>query len=113
MDAAAQRGAVRRPTTTAGRRVNAVRQQIGNQASFDQRNYGYSTLTKLLAAIDLFEFADEGTSHVSVREKQARRAGASGLAIDWSRALVRALARSRAEQVAAAIGAGARRRTRR
>jgi uncharacterized LabA/DUF88 family protein len=50
--------------------VNDVRQQIGNQASFDQRNYGYSTLTKLLAAIDLFDFADEGTSRVAVREKQ-------------------------------------------
>lgn len=54
-------------------RVNAVRQQIGNQASFDQRNYGYSTLTKLLAAIDLFELADEGKSSVAVREKKARR----------------------------------------
>ena len=54
-------------------RVNAVRQQIGNQASFDQRNYGYSTLTKLLAATDLFELADEGKSNVSVREKRARR----------------------------------------
>ena len=57
-------------------RVNAVRQQIGNQASFDQRNYGYSTLTKLLAAIDLFELADEGKSSVSVREKRGRRAKA-------------------------------------
>jgi uncharacterized LabA/DUF88 family protein len=56
-------------------RVNAVRQQIGNQASFDQRNYGYSTLTKLLAATDLFEFADEGKSSVSVREKRAPRRG--------------------------------------
>jgi uncharacterized LabA/DUF88 family protein len=54
-------------------RVNAVRQQIGNQASFDQRNYGYSTLTKLLAATDLFEFADEGKSSVSVRERRQRR----------------------------------------
>ena len=54
-------------------RVNEVRQQIGNQASFDQRNYGYSTLTKLLHAIDLFEFADEGKSSVSVREKRVRR----------------------------------------
>jgi len=54
-------------------RVNAVRQQIGNQASFDHRNYGYSTLTKLLAAIDLFELADEGKSSVAVREKKARR----------------------------------------
>ena len=57
-------------------RVNDVRQQIGNQASFDQRNYGYSTLTKLLAATDLFELTDEGTSRVSVREKRARRAKA-------------------------------------
>ena len=54
-------------------RVNAVRQQIGNQASFDHRNYGYSTLTKLLAATDLFELADEGKSNVSVREKRAPR----------------------------------------
>lgn len=54
-------------------RVNAVRQQIGNQASFDHRNYGYSTLTKLLSAIDLFELADEGRSSVAVREKKARR----------------------------------------
>lgn len=54
-------------------RVNAVRQQIGNQASFDHRNYGYSTLTKLLAASGLFELADEGRSSVSVREKQPRR----------------------------------------
>jgi uncharacterized LabA/DUF88 family protein len=56
-------------------RVNAVRQQIGNQASFDQRNYGYSTLTKLLAATDLFELADEGKSSVSVRPKRAPRRG--------------------------------------
>jgi uncharacterized protein (TIGR00288 family) len=54
-------------------RVNAVRQQIGNQASFDQRNYGYSTLTKLLNAMDLFELTNEGTSNVSVREKRTRR----------------------------------------
>ena len=54
-------------------RVNEVRQHIGNQASFDQRNYGYSTLTKLLAATDLFELADEGKSNVSVREKRAPR----------------------------------------
>jgi uncharacterized LabA/DUF88 family protein len=54
-------------------RVSSVRQQIGNQASFDHRNYGYSTLTKLLAATDLFELVDEGTSNVSVREKKVRR----------------------------------------
>lgn len=54
-------------------RVQAVRQQIGNQASFDHRNYGYSTLTRLLAATDLFDLADEGTSNVAVREKRTRR----------------------------------------
>jgi uncharacterized LabA/DUF88 family protein len=51
-------------------RVGAVGQQIGNQASFDSRNYGYATLTKLLAATQLFEMADEGTSQVSVRDKR-------------------------------------------
>jgi uncharacterized LabA/DUF88 family protein len=50
-------------------RVNAVGNQIANQASFDSRNYGYSTLTKLLAATQLFEMIDEGRSTVSVREK--------------------------------------------
>jgi uncharacterized LabA/DUF88 family protein len=49
-------------------RVNAVRQQIGNQASFDPRNYGYATLTKLLKATELFQLDKEGTSEVSVRD---------------------------------------------
>jgi uncharacterized protein (TIGR00288 family) len=56
-------------------RVGAVGQQIGNQASFDPRNYGYATLTKLLAATQLFEMAEEGTSRVAVRDKRAGRAG--------------------------------------
>ncbi|AOW15882.1 hypothetical protein LPB72_12750 [Hydrogenophaga crassostreae] len=51
-------------------RVGAVGQQISNQASFDPRNYGYATLSKLLAATQLFEFAHEGTSQVSVRDKR-------------------------------------------
>ncbi|MEO6033422.1 MAG: NYN domain-containing protein, partial [Burkholderiaceae bacterium] len=55
-------------------RVGAVGQQIGNQASFDSRNYGYSTLTKLLAATQLFELAHEGTSQVAVRDKRKGRA---------------------------------------
>lgn len=50
-------------------RVNHVGNQISNQASFDSRNYGYATLTKLLAATGLFEMIDEGRSSVSVREK--------------------------------------------
>ncbi|HET6598735.1 MAG TPA: NYN domain-containing protein [Burkholderiaceae bacterium] len=55
-------------------RVGAVGQQIGNQASFDSRNYGYATLTKLLAATQLFELAHEGTSQVAVRDKRKGRA---------------------------------------
>jgi uncharacterized LabA/DUF88 family protein len=51
-------------------RVGAVGQQIGNQASFDPRNYGYPTLTKLLAATQLFEMANEGTSQVAVRDRR-------------------------------------------
>ena len=58
-------------------RVGAVGQQIGNQASFDPRNYGYATLTKLLKATDLFQLDKEGTSEVSVRDiRQATRAKA-------------------------------------
>ena len=50
--------------------VGALGSQIGNQASFDSRNYGYGTLSKLLAATQLFELANEGTSKVSVRDKR-------------------------------------------
>lgn len=52
-------------------RVGSAGQQIANQASFDSRNYGYATLTKLLAATQLFDLAHEGTSQVSVRDKRA------------------------------------------
>ena len=51
-------------------RVGAVGQQITNQASFDPRNYGYATLSKLLAASQLFDFQHEGTSNVMVRDKR-------------------------------------------
>lgn len=54
-------------------RVGAVGQQISNQASFDPRNYGYASLTKLLAATQLFELANEGTSSVAVRDKRRAR----------------------------------------
>jgi uncharacterized LabA/DUF88 family protein len=54
--------------------VGAVGAQIGNKASFDARNYGYATLTKLLAATQAFEMRDEGTSRVAVRDKRAARA---------------------------------------
>lgn len=56
-------------------RVGAVGNQIANQASFDPRNYGYATLTKLLAATQLFELADEGRSSVMVRDKRLARGG--------------------------------------
>jgi uncharacterized LabA/DUF88 family protein len=55
-------------------RVGAVGQQIGNQASFDSRNYGYATLTKLLKATELFQLDKEGTSEVAVRDLRAARA---------------------------------------
>ena len=54
-------------------RVGAVGTQIANQASFDHRNYGYATLTKLLVATQLFEIADGGKSAVMVRDKRLSR----------------------------------------
>jgi uncharacterized LabA/DUF88 family protein len=59
-------------------RVDAVGQQIGNQASFDSRNFGYSTLSKLLVATQLFDFSNEGTSHVAVRDKRQSKGARSG-----------------------------------
>ncbi len=57
-------------------KVGAVGTQISNKASFDARNYGYATLTKLLAATEAFDFQGEGTSRVAVRDKRlAPRAG--------------------------------------
>ncbi|GAA4352701.1 hypothetical protein GCM10023165_42310 [Variovorax defluvii] len=56
-------------------RVGAVGTQIANKTSFDARNYGYATLTKLLAATEAFELRDEGTSRVSVRDKRRGRNG--------------------------------------
>jgi len=56
-------------------RVGAVGQQIGNQTSFDSRNYGYATLSKLLKATELFEITNEGKSDVSVRDKRRGRNG--------------------------------------
>ncbi|WP_313303165.1 NYN domain-containing protein, partial [Diaphorobacter sp.] len=58
-------------------RVGAVGQQIGNKTSFDARNYGYASLTKLLAATQAFELRDEGTPRVAVRDKRAARSSAS------------------------------------
>lgn len=52
--------------------VNQVGSQIRNQSSLDWRNYGYSTLTKLLVAMDLFDLRGEGTPQVAVRDPKAR-----------------------------------------
>ena len=57
-------------------KVGAVGTQISNKASFDARNYGYATLSKLLAATNDFEWRDEGTSRVSVRSRP-RKSGRS------------------------------------
>ena len=56
--------------------VGALGTQIANKASFDARNYGYATLSKLLAATQAFEMRDEGTSRVAVRGKWAHKANA-------------------------------------
>jgi len=66
--------------------VSALRTQIGNKASFDPRNYGYATLTKLLVAVEEFEFKNEGTSLVAVRAKKetsAARSSASREVVSW------------------------------
>ena len=52
-------------------RVSAVGTHIGNKLSFDARNYGYASLTKLMAATQAFELRDEGTARVAVRDKRA------------------------------------------
>ena len=49
-------------------RVAAVGTHIGNKLSFDARNYGYPTLTKLLAATQMVELREEGTPRVAVRD---------------------------------------------
>jgi uncharacterized LabA/DUF88 family protein len=48
--------------------LGAVGQQIGNQASFDSRNYGYRNLSGLIEAVGLFEMKRDGQI-VRVREK--------------------------------------------
>lgn len=57
-------------------RVAAVGTHIGNKLSFDARNYGYASLTKLMAATQAFELRDEGTPRVAVRDKRVAPNGA-------------------------------------
>jgi len=49
--------------------LGAVGQQIGNQASFDPRNYGYRKLLDLIEATQLFELDRRG-SQVVVRDRR-------------------------------------------
>ena len=41
--------------------LGQVRNQIGNQASFDPRNYGYRKLSDLIEATELFEVKRQDT----------------------------------------------------
>lgn len=52
--------------------LGAVGQQIGNQASFDPRNYGYRKLLDLIEATQLFELDRRGTQFV-LRDKRPAR----------------------------------------
>ena len=66
--AAAQRGgrpSGRRRLGAPGRRSGS---QIGNQASFDSRNYGYRKLSDLIEATELFEVKRQGQV-VEIRER--------------------------------------------
>ncbi|WP_372906822.1 OST-HTH/LOTUS domain-containing protein [Kocuria flava] len=50
--------------------LGAVGQQIGNQASFDSRNYGYRKLSDLIEATGLFEVRRD---NVAVQVRDPRR----------------------------------------
>ena len=52
--------------------LRSVGQQIGNQASFDPRNYGYRKLIDLIEATQLFELDRRGTQAVLRDRRQAR-----------------------------------------
>ncbi len=56
--------------------LGAVGQQIGNQASFDPRNYGYRKLLDLIEATQLFELDRRGTQFV-LRDKRLAKPGAA------------------------------------
>lgn len=66
--------------------VSVLRTQIGNKASFDPRNYGYPTLTKLLVAVEDFDFKNEGTPLVAVRARKqlaAAKVAGPGAVTSW------------------------------
>ena len=53
--------------------LGRVGQQIGNQASFDPRNYGWRKLSDLIEATQLFDLERRET-HVYLRDKRAAKA---------------------------------------
>ena len=55
--------------------LGAVGQQIGNQASFDPRNYGYRKLIDLIEATQLFELDRRGSQFVLRDRRQAKARG--------------------------------------
>jgi uncharacterized LabA/DUF88 family protein len=57
--------------------LGSVGQQIGNQASFDPRNYGYRKLIDLIEATQLFELDRRGSQFV-LRDKRQGRNGRAG-----------------------------------
>ncbi len=52
--------------------LGSVGQQIGNQASFDPRNYGYRKLIDLIEATQLFELDRRGSQFVLRDRRQAK-----------------------------------------
>lgn len=57
-------------------RLSKVGAHISNQASFDSRNYGYSRLSDLIEAIDLFELRRDENNHFEIRKSKGKRKAA-------------------------------------
>jgi hypothetical protein len=53
-------------------RIQSVRAQLGPVASFNPRDYGHATLTKLIRSTGAFELDHEGSPAVTVRVKNGR-----------------------------------------
>jgi len=52
-------------------KVGAVGSHMANKSSFDSRNFGYPTLTKLMFATNAFDFQEEGTPQVRVKIRRS------------------------------------------
>ncbi|EOB6303247.1 OST-HTH/LOTUS domain-containing protein [Vibrio vulnificus] len=57
----------------------SIGHHISNQASFDQRNYGFKKLSSLFSTIDLFEMKKTNGSKLWVRDKKRSKKGSSSL----------------------------------